>query len=140
MRDAKCNTMKQILLFLLFITTTLSPLSAFAELNLTTSNITNMLPGPATDVFKLLEGLKTDIEAKMGLITPKINLSGGDITNMIQRGSGQSIPDILNSGKNIVQEKISYFNSQSFISTATEFVREMLTWLIETVRKVIGYF
>jgi hypothetical protein len=99
-----------------------------------------MLPGPATDVFKLLEGLKTDIEAKMGLITPKINLSGGDITNMIQRGSGQSIPDILNSGKNIVQEKISYFNSQSFISTATEFVREMLTWLIETVRKVIGYF
>ncbi|MFA6365417.1 MAG: hypothetical protein WCW78_03375 [Candidatus Paceibacterota bacterium] len=59
---------------------------------------------------------------------------------MIQRGSGQSIPDILNSGKNIVQEKISYFNSQSFISTATEFVREMLTWLIETVRKVIGYF
>ena len=121
----------------------LSPLGVSAELNLTapnTSNITNMLPGPATDIFKLLEGLKTDIEAKMGLMVPKIDQSGGYLKNLIRRETGQITPDIISSGKDLIQEKISYFNSQSFISTSTEFLKGVFMWLIEIVRKAINYF
>ncbi|MFA6407770.1 MAG: hypothetical protein WCV80_03640 [Candidatus Paceibacterota bacterium] len=135
--------MKQIILFLVVFTIMLSPLGVSAELNLTapnTSNITNMLPGPATDIFKLLEGLKTDIEAKMGLMVPKIDQSGGYLKNLIRRETGQITPDIISSGKDLIQEKISYFNSQSFISTSTEFLKGVFMWLIEIVRKAINYF
>lgn len=114
------------------------PVTGLAEVNIDLPEIGNVLPGPATGLFELLEGLKDQVRAKMDSFAPKIENSIGGVKNTIQQETGLTSIDSFESTKSWIEDKTSYFNSDAFIARASAFLGDVLRKAIEIAKSLVS--
>jgi hypothetical protein len=123
------------LLTIIFLVT---PVTGLAEVTIDLPEVGNVLPGPATGLFELLEGLKDQVRAKMDSFTPKIENSIGGVKNTIQQETGLTSFDSFGSTKSWIEDKTSYFNSDAFIARASAFLGDVLKKVIELTKSLVS--
>ncbi len=124
-----------LLLAVVFLVT---PATGLAEVSIDLPEVGNVLPGPATGLFELLEGLKDQVQAKMGSFAPRIENSIGGVKNVIQQETGFTSINSIESTKSWIEDKTSYFNSDTFIARASAFLGDLLKKAIEIAKSLVS--